>query len=180
MSDNVKAVQQALGVRADGVIGPVTRAALERAIQQGRVTIAPAQPVIIKHPEGEGKLSGVHAELVRLVVKAMEKPPVPFIVIEGLRTMARQKELVKRGASKTLNSRHLTGHAVDLWPVDPATGKALPGGGKDNEERLWADLQLIARHVKEIAAKHGTPIEWGGDWGWDAPHFQLPRSTHPA
>jgi peptidoglycan L-alanyl-D-glutamate endopeptidase CwlK len=185
MSEHIKAVQQALGVKADGMIGPVTRAALIRAAEQGRVTIAPAKPAFIKYPDdqatrdnGGAKLVGVHADLVRLVIKSMEASPVPFVVIEGLRTLARQKQLVEQGASKTMNSRHLTGHAVDLWPVDPATGKAMPGG-KENEERLWVNLRRIAKHVKAVAAELGTPIEWGGDWGWDAPHFQLPRSAYP-
>jgi peptidoglycan L-alanyl-D-glutamate endopeptidase CwlK len=33
---------------------------------------------------------------------------------EGLRTRERQVEVVARGASRTMRSRHLAGHAVDL------------------------------------------------------------------
>jgi len=114
---------------------------------------------------------------------------VPFTVIEGVRTAERQAELVKAGASKTTNSRHLTGHAVDLWPLDPATGKALPSdaaypagsrAAKQASDRLWADLRAIAGVVKAVAKDRGVNIEWGGDWGWDAPHFQLNRAAYPA
>ncbi len=59
-------------------------------------------------------LNGVNANLVRVVRHALELTPIDFVVIEGLRTMKRQQELVAAGASQTMNSRHITGHAVDL------------------------------------------------------------------
>ena len=59
-------------------------------------------------------LNGVHPDLVRVVELAIKKTPVDFTVTEGLRTIERQKQLVAAGASKTLSSRHITGHAVDL------------------------------------------------------------------
>ena len=110
-------------------------------------------------------------------------------MIEGLRSKERQAQLVKAGASKTTNSRHLTGHAVDLWPLDPVTGKALPSDAafprgsaeaKAASARLWSDLRKIAAVVKAVARDRGVLIEWGGDWGWDAPHFQLNRKAYPA
>ena len=85
--------------------------------------------------------------------------------------IARQAQLVAAGASKTQNSRHLTGHATDLWPVDPATGKALPSdaafkagsaAAKAASARLWADLRVIAAMVKTIGKERGVMIEWGG------------------
>ena len=60
------------------------------------------------------RLQGVHPDLVRVVELAIQLTPVDFTVLEGLRTLERQKALVAAGSSKTLNSRHLTGHAVDL------------------------------------------------------------------
>lgn len=58
----------------------------------------------------ENNLKGVNSDLVKVIRRALEITPVDFIVIEGLRTQARQKELVAAGKSQTNNSRHLTGH----------------------------------------------------------------------
>ena len=63
------------------------------------------------------RMKGVHPELVGVIEYAAEIAPGTFIVTEGLRTPDRQYQLYVSGASKTLNSRHLTGHAVDLAPV---------------------------------------------------------------
>ena len=60
------------------------------------------------------RLSGVHPDLVAVVQLAIQLSDIDFQVIEGVRSKARQLQLVEAGASKTLNSRHLTGHAVDL------------------------------------------------------------------
>ena len=60
------------------------------------------------------RLNGVHPDLVKVVKAAIKLSEVDFTVLEGLRTLTRQKQLFAAGATKTLNSRHLTGHAVDL------------------------------------------------------------------
>lgn len=113
-------------------------------------------------------LDGVHSDLVSVVELAIKLTTQDFMVIEGLRTIERQKQLLAEGKSKTMNSRHLTGHAVDLcpYPVD------------------WNDtnkFKAIADAMKSAAHKLDIPIEWGGDWkgGWDKPHFQLPHSEYP-
>ena len=186
MSAHMIELQRALGVGADGKRGPVTTAAILNAADAGRlaviaplVVIKPATPSDIP-AAGEAKFANVHPALVGVIREASARSAVPFTVIEGLRTAARQAQLVAAGASKTQNSRHLTGHAVDLWPLDPVTGKGLPAGTKDTEARLWADLRVIAAVVKAVAKERGVQIEWGGDWGWDAPHFQLNRTAYPA
>lgn len=114
-------------------------------------------------------LQGVHPDLVRVVERAIEITEVDFVVIEGLRTPARQAELVKAGASQTQNSRHLTGHAVDL--------AAWVGTVRWD----WPLYPRIAAAVKQAAKELGVPIEWGGDWTSfkDGPHFQLPRKAYP-
>lgn len=121
-------------------------------------------------PRSERNLKGVHPDLVKVVRLAAAISPTRFEVIEGLRTPARQAELVKAGASKTLNSRHLTGHAVDL--------AALVSGTIRWD---WPLYSRLAMEVKEAARDLGVPIEWGGDWRTfkDGPHFQLPRSKYP-
>lgn len=113
-------------------------------------------------------LEGVHPDLVAVVHRAIQITPVDFVVIEGVRTIERQRELLKAGASRTMKSRHLTGHAVDL---------AVWIGTVRWEMPLY---QQLAVSVKSAAADVGVPIEWGYDlWGWDAPHWQLPRHRYP-
>jgi peptidoglycan L-alanyl-D-glutamate endopeptidase CwlK len=117
------------------------------------------------------RLAGVHPDLVRVVERAA-KDGTKFRVIEGLRTMDRQAELVRAGKSQTMRSRHLTGHAVDLAALDEA-GRVT-----------WARpaYEALASQVKAAAAAEGVTVEWGGDWRsfFDGPHFQLPWASYPA
>lgn len=110
-------------------------------------------------------LEGVHPDLVRVVKLAAETEH--FIVTEGLRNLDRQRVLKAAGKSWTLNSRHLTGHAVDV--VDPDGRYDIP------------DLDRIAVAFKAAGKQLGVPIVWGGDWkSKDTPHFELDRKAYPA
>lgn len=114
-------------------------------------------------------LLGVHSDLVRVVNRAHELSAVDFIVTEGVRTPARQQQLLKAGATQTLNSRHLTGHAVDL---------AAKVGSQVRWD--WPLYAQLATAMKTAARELGVPIEWGGDWKFkDGPHFQLPWKSYP-
>jgi peptidoglycan L-alanyl-D-glutamate endopeptidase CwlK len=116
------------------------------------------------------RLEGVHPDLVRVVERAISLTPLDFTVLEGLRTLERQKQLKAQGATRTLNSRHLTGHAVDLAPF------------VDGEVRWdWPLYHRLAKFVKQAAAELGVPIEWGGNWRSfkDGPHWQLPWKDYP-
>ena len=117
------------------------------------------------------RLTGVHPDLVRVVKRAIEITTVDFAVLEGVRSKARQEQLVKAGASQTMNSRHITGHAVDL-------GAYVSGSVRWD----WPLYHKIADAMKQAAAELGVPIEWGGDWRTfkDGPHFQLPHKEYPA
>ena len=117
------------------------------------------------------RLTGVHPDLVDVVMLAIGKSEVDFCVLEGVRSMARQEQRVKAGASKTMKSRHLTGHAVDLG--------AMLGGSVRWD---WPLYYKVADAMKEAAAELSIPIEWGGDWTSfkDGPHFQLPHKEYPA
>lgn len=117
-------------------------------------------------------MNGIHPDLRRVLDRALKDSPLDFVVIEGLRTLERQKQLVATGASQTLNSRHITGHAVDLLPIGP-NGK----GAFD-----WPLYDRLGPAVKEAAAKEGVAIVWGGDWKKfkDGPHFELDRNVYPA
>ena len=110
------------------------------------------------------RLAGVHPDLVRVIERAARDGAVQFIVTEGLRTEARQRELVAAGASRTMKSRHLTGHAVDL---------AVTVGGEVRWD--WPLYTKLGAAVKAAAAAERVAIEWGGDWPRfrDGPHFQL-------
>jgi peptidoglycan L-alanyl-D-glutamate endopeptidase CwlK len=119
----------------------------------------------------ERNLAGVHDDLAKVVRRAAELSDCPFIVTEGLRTMKRQRELVAAGASKTLRSRHLTGHAIDFVP--------LVGG---EVTWKWPPFALVAAAFKRAAAELGVAISWGGDWRSfrDGPHIELDAKRYPA
>lgn len=104
-------------------------------------------------PRSIKTLTGVNQQLVEVVYHAITVSKIDFAVIEGVRTLARQRELVKQGASQTLNSKHLDGRAVDLM--------AYLGTRPSWELKLYDD---IADAVKEAAIKVGVGIRWGGAW----------------
>jgi peptidoglycan L-alanyl-D-glutamate endopeptidase CwlK len=116
------------------------------------------------------RLEGVHPDLVRVVKRAAALSSLDFTVLEGLRTLERQKELFAKRATTTMKSRHLTGHAVDLAP--------MIGGEVRWDWPLYHQLEPI---VKQAAAEEGVSIEWGGDWRTfkDGPHWQLPWADYP-
>ena len=118
----------------------------------------------------EKALSAIHPDLERIVRRAAQISPVDFTVTEGQRSLERQKRLVAAGASRTLNSRHLTGHAVDL---------AARVGGQIRWD--WPLYARLAEVMKAAAAELGLPLVWGGDWKRfrDGPHFELPREAYP-
>jgi peptidoglycan L-alanyl-D-glutamate endopeptidase CwlK len=116
------------------------------------------------------RLEGVHPDLVRVVKKAAAMSPLDFTVLEGLRTLDRQRQLMSAGATKTMNSRHLTGHAVDIAPMI---------GGTVRWD--WPLYHQLAAVVKDAAKAENVPIQWGGDWRTfkDGPHWELPWKFYP-
>jgi peptidoglycan L-alanyl-D-glutamate endopeptidase CwlK len=121
-------------------------------------------------PRSQSRLKGVHPDLVKVVERAIEITTVDFTVLEGLRTPERQKRLMESGASQTLNSRHITGHAVDL------------GAWIEDEVRWdWPLYHKIAAAMKEAAKELNIAIVWGGDWSRfkDGPHYELDRRKYP-
>jgi peptidoglycan L-alanyl-D-glutamate endopeptidase CwlK len=116
-------------------------------------------------------LNGIHPDLRRVMDRALRESPLDFIVIEGLRTEDRQRQLVAQGASRTMNSRHITGHAVDLLPIGPNGRAAFD----------WPLYDRLAPAVKAAAEAEGVKLVWGGDWKSfrDGPHFELERNAYP-
>lgn len=116
------------------------------------------------------RLEGVHPDLVRVVERAIQITPIDFMVTEGLRSVTRQAELKRAGASQTMNSRHLSGKAVDVAAMI----------GRDVRWD-WPLYPKIADAFKQAALELGVPIVWGGDWTSlkDGPHFELDRKAYP-
>lgn len=135
----------------------------------------------------ERSLVGVKPALVRVVRRAAEivsdaNDGLGFIVTEGLRSPIRQAELVKAGASRTMNSRHLIGEAVDL---------AATVGGEVRWD--WNCYLTLATAMKAAAKELGVDVVWGGAWESlasmntpitaamlsrsfpDGPHYELSR-----
>ena len=99
------------------------------------------------------RLDGVDERLVAVVKQAIQNTKVDFGVICGLRTMEEQRKLVDAGASKTMNSKHLEGNAVDLM--------AYIGSRGSWELNLYDD---IADAMAEAARELSVPIQWGACW----------------
>ncbi len=116
------------------------------------------------------RLEGVHPDLVRVMKTAICCSPIDFSIIEGLRTLATQKKYLATGATRTLNSRHLTGLAVDIAPY------------LDGKIRWdWPLYHQLALVIKKAAADEEVPITWGGDWRSfkDGPHWELTWKAYP-
>ena len=118
------------------------------------------------------RLEGVHPDLVKVVLRAAEITETTFQVVEGLRTLERQRQYVRQGASRTMKSRHLTGHAVDVAPWD---GPDFDWNNQKRYHQIWDAFKAASNELK-------IPVEWGGNWkGFvDSPHMQLPWKQYPA
>ncbi|MDT9002292.1 M15 family metallopeptidase [Paucibacter sp. APW11] len=148
-------------------------------------------------PSSLKELQGVHPDLVAVVQRAITISIQDFSVHDGIRTQAEQQQLVAAGASQTMDSRHISGHAVDLVPYI---------NGKLRWE--WPPIYVIADAVRMAARQLGTPIRWGGAWDIDftasteppedlvtayvarrkklglkafidGPHYELPKDKYP-
>lgn len=104
----------------------------------------------------KSNLVGVHPNLIEVVKRALELSIQDFVVTEGVRTVAKQKKLIKLKKSQTMRSKHLVqkdgyGYAVDLvaYPVSWDINKYLE----------------IARAMQQSAKELNIKIRWGGCWG---------------
>lgn len=102
------------------------------------------------------KLEGVDERLVNVVKRAIEITDVDFTVTEGLRSVERQKQMVAKGASQTMKSKHIEGKAVDL--------AAFVGDRLSWEMNLYDN---IAEAVCMAAIEEGVSIRWGAAWQID-------------
>lgn len=121
------------------------------------------------------RLQGVHPALVAVVRAAIAISKTDFTVVEGVRTLEKQREYYDLGKSKTMKSKHLTGHAVDLMPYGDFDGDG-------DREGSWERVNFlpIVDAMRQAAANLNVRITWGGDWQWqDCPHFEIPPERHP-
>lgn len=118
----------------------------------------------------EHSLAGVHADLRRLVIET--EPPYPVVIVDGVRDVRHQVKYVEAGASDTMNSRHLTGHAIDF--------AVFPNGLNNSVSWDFGLYKECAKAFKKKADELGIPITWGGDWGLrDGMHIQLTWADYP-
>lgn len=112
------------------------------------------------------KMAGVRPELIAVATLALSRSKLDFGVTEGVRTIKRQRKLVSSGASRTMNSRHLTGDALDV--VVYVNGSVRWD---------WPLYEQLAVEFKQAAADLNILIVWGGDWPTfrDGPHYELAR-----
>ena len=123
-------------------------------------------------------LVGVHRDLQTVFLNTPVVPGYQMCATEGLRTVERQAELLAKGASKTMNSRHFgpVGHAIDFAMFDPS----LPPD-KDFVEEVDPAYRAQWKLFKQTADRLGVDLEWGGDWPGikDGTHIQLSWKAYP-
>lgn len=143
-------------------------------------------------------MSGVHHDLREVMNRAIQLSKVDMVIIEGLRSKARQQQLFNQGHTRTLNSRHITGHALDVVPWI---------NGEISWD--WTNYYPVADAILKAAKEVEVPIVWGGAWNlrpfnqWgktskqasdayvairkkegkkvflDGPHFELDKQVYP-
>ena len=188
-SVTVKILQRVVGVKTDGYFGPSTAGKLNNFLgsddrMQEKYKSIDVKPKKKKHnlsPRSLKRLEGVHPDMIELVKRASIYEP-RFTVLEGLRSLKTQKGYVKKGVSKTMDSFHLYGLAVDL---------ALVEDGKINwkaNSSGWQDIRVAMERAEKDMGRRifdtGTRLKW--TWSRDLPHYQLtkygkynnPRATY--
>ena len=96
-------------------------------------------------------LSGIHPDLRKVADRALQLTTQDMTVIEGIRSVERQRQLLAQGHTRTMNSRHITGHAIDVvpWPVD-----------WDD----WDKFDSLATAFAQASRELEIPITWGAAW----------------
>jgi peptidoglycan L-alanyl-D-glutamate endopeptidase CwlK len=127
-------------------------------------------------PRSLQRLEGVHPKLVNVVKAAIAISKVDFTVIEGVRSLEKQREYFLAGKSRTMKSKHLTGHAVDLAPIVD-----IDGDGRS--ELTWQEIHFLPFNdaMVQAATNLGITVDWGGRWASfkDCPHFEIDPQRYP-
>jgi peptidoglycan L-alanyl-D-glutamate endopeptidase CwlK len=111
-------------------------------------------------------MEGINPDLRKVCDRALELSLYDFMITDGKRTIEEQRHYVSIGASQTMSSNHLTGHAIDF---------AILINGKVRWE--FPLYEEVSRAFKQAAKELGVKIIWGGDWKRfkDGPHIELNR-----
>ena len=133
----------------------------------------PTLPITMSS-SSEVSSNGVNTDLMTVYNRAnalAQQQGFTIHIRQGVRTQADQRRYVASGASKTLNSRHLTGDALDL---------EVKYAGKKTDAQDWHWVRKINTVMQQASRDVGIPVEWGGNWKTfkDGFHFQLPWSYH--
>lgn len=144
------------------------------------------------------RLSTCHPDLQRVILRAEIISPLDFTVVEGIRSLTRQRSLYAQGRTApgpkvtSLDgvsgiSKHQARHNYTGLPVPDQTGGAVSyavdlAPWPTVWERAWS-FDVLAGVVLTAAQIEGVAIRWGGDWDgdwdradqrlYDAPHFEL-------
>ena len=128
-------------------------------------------------------VNGMHPDLLELTTRASQLAGFPIgvniAVVDdpkhgkvqmqgGVRDEANQQHMVDIGYSKTMNSNHLKGKAIDLVPLVD---------GQPQWNASPEQFKAISVAMEQASKELGIPVEWGGNWkGFkDLPHYQLPK-----
>lgn len=114
------------------------------------------------------RLKGVNPKLIKMIelVQAMNLP-FDLSISEGLRTLETQKRYLREGKTKTINSRHLSGNAFDIYPI--VDNKIPP-----SNHSSWFKLYQAFKQAAEQLGYENSDWTWGGSWKTfvDKPHYQ--------
>ncbi|MDG4856430.1 M15 family metallopeptidase [Mesorhizobium sp. WSM4982] len=115
----------------------------------------------------EANLNAINPTLGQVARLAQKYSGVQFVVGTGKRTEAEQAKAVQWGWSKTMDSDHLGGNAVDLWPIVDGKVKFDP-----------AAQASIVKAMKRAAKELGVELDVGADFKRfkDLPHFALKKA----
>ncbi|AUR83848.1 D-alanyl-D-alanine carboxypeptidase [Vibrio phage 1.042.O._10N.286.45.B8] len=115
------------------------------------------------------KLSTCHEDLERVAYLALKYSPYDFGIIEGVRTIEKQREYYNAGKSKTMNSRHME----NKNGVSEALDIAVYVNGKITWDIKY--YRKVAQAFFKAAIELNVQIRWGGLWESfvDGPHFEL-------
>lgn len=115
------------------------------------------------------RMSDLHPDLVKVVMKADEISEVNFFVTEGARSVDQQRKYVDEGKSQTMRSRHIP--ACNECKMSCAVDLAI-WEDKDDDRVIDADevswkfdhYKKLAKAMQEAARIEGVPVEWGACW----------------
>lgn len=111
--------------------------------------------------KSEHELLGVKRELVEVARLALKHTTQDFMIFDGLRTTAEQRNIVALGVSKTMRSKHLPqadgfSHALDAVPVNSA------GAPKWDWDMVYPVICAFDFAATQLG--YDDHIRWGGAW----------------